>query len=59
MLATGCCLAACLQRTYDSNHPKKASWTRPYQKLDDGLIELERKIARPQPYRFEIKKVKK
>ena len=29
------------------------------QKLDDGFIDLERQTARPQPYRFEIKKVAK
>jgi lysophospholipase L1-like esterase len=48
-----------LLRTYDANHPDKAALDDSIQKLDDGLINLERQTARPQPYRFEIKKVEK
>jgi hypothetical protein len=46
-------------RTYDSNHPDKDGLDQSIQKLDDGLIDVERQAARPQPYRFEIKKVEK
>jgi lysophospholipase L1-like esterase len=46
-------------RTYDPNHPDKAAFDKAIQKLDDGFIALERQTARPQPYRFEIKKVEK
>jgi lysophospholipase L1-like esterase len=46
-----------LLRTYDANHPDKATLDDAIQKLDDGFINLERQTARPQPYRFEIKKV--
>ena len=46
------------QKVYGPNHPKSADLQQTYQKLDDGLIELERKSAQPQPYRFEIKKAK-
>lgn len=48
-----------LLRTYDPNHPDKAALEKAIQKLDDGLIDLERQTARPQPYRFDIKKVEK
>jgi lysophospholipase L1-like esterase len=47
-----------LQTVYDPHHPEFAELQKTYRKLDDGLIELERKLARPQPYRFEIKKSK-
>lgn len=46
-----------LLQVYDSNHPDKARLDQAIQKLDDGFIDLERQTARPQPYRFEIKKV--
>jgi lysophospholipase L1-like esterase len=46
-----------LLRTYNSNHPDKAKLDQAIQTLDDGFIDLERQTARPQPYRFEIKKV--
>ena len=42
-----------------SNHPHKADLDQSIQKLDEGLIDLQRQAARPQPYRFEIKKVEK
>ena len=47
-----------LSRTYDPDNPDNAALKQSYQKLDDGLIDLERETARPRPYRFEIKKVK-
>ncbi len=50
--------AGLLQRTYDPNDPKSGELHEAYQKLDDGLIELERKTARPRAYRIEIIKTK-
>jgi lysophospholipase L1-like esterase len=46
-----------LLQVYGSNHPDKAKLDQAFQQLDDGFIDLERQTARPQPYRFEIKKV--
>ena len=50
--------ASFFQMIYDPKQLERADLQQSYRKLDDGLVELERKLARPQPYRFEIKKVK-
>lgn len=47
------------QQIYDPKHPDTADLQQTYKKLDDGLIELERKVARPQSYRFEVTKKQK
>jgi len=43
-------------RTYDAQHPQAAELNNKFQELDDRLIDLERKAAHPQPYRFAITK---
>jgi lysophospholipase L1-like esterase len=45
------------QQLYDPQHPNADELRQSFNKLDDQLIELERKVARPQPYRFEITKL--
>lgn len=47
-----------LQQIYDPRQPDTADLQKSYKKLDDALTDLERKVARPQPYRFEITKKK-
>jgi hypothetical protein len=42
------------EQIYDPYHGKSGELHQSFKQLDDELIELERKAARPQPYRFEI-----
>jgi hypothetical protein len=43
-----------LQETYASNHPEIAELQQDYADLDQRLIELQRKSARPRPFQFEV-----
>jgi lysophospholipase L1-like esterase len=46
------------QQIYDPQNPDADELSQSFKTLDEGLISLERKAAKPQPYRFEITKAK-
>ena len=48
-----------LLRNYSANHPAKTELDQSIHELDGELIDLQRRAARPQPYRFEITRAEK